>query len=83
MTLDLKNKESMDFTQISTSVGPSRTSQVATRRKKVNSGHGSFNSTQTKNKSKHHHNISLHVDPNDNEQFLEINNSIDLNESNL
>lgn len=44
MNFDLKNRESVDFTQVSTTVGPSRTSVIASRRLRASSGMGSVKS---------------------------------------
>jgi hypothetical protein len=79
MNFDLKNRESVDLTQVSTSVGPSRTSAIATRRLRVGSAMGSVKSNQSK-KRKHHQNFSLHHGPNEeeHESFLTMNNSIQM-----
>jgi len=44
MNFDLKNRESVDLTQLSTTVGPSRTSVIASRRLRASSGMGSVKS---------------------------------------
>lgn len=72
-----RGENQSEFTQLSTT-GPSRTSQIATKRKRMSSALGSCHSSTAKLVGKVHHNISLHQGPNDEDRldFQEINVSI-------